>query len=84
MDKVLVSVGIPSVEMSFDVYLPINKKVGTIKKYLLNAIHELTENQINITLEKMMLIDKVTGKEHENDVYVKDSGIKNGTSIIIL
>ena len=30
------------------------------------------------------MIDRDTGNEFENNMYVKDSGIKNGSKIIII
>lgn len=84
MSKLLVTLSIPVIEMSFDVYLPINKKIGTLKKYLLNTIRELTEDNFNVELDKLKLIDQITGKEYENNVYLNDSEIKNGSKIIII
>lgn len=84
MSKLLVTLSIPTIEMSFDVYLPINKKIGTLKKYLFNTIKELTDGNFNIELDKLKLIDQITGKEYENDIYLNDSEIKNGSKIIII
>ena len=30
------------------------------------------------------MIDKDTGREYENDMYVKDSNIKNGSKLVII
>lgn len=84
MTKILVTLNVPSIEMCFDVYLPINKKIGTIKKYLINTIMEMSDGEFNVNIEKMKFIDQDTGKEYENQVYLKESGIKNGTQIMII
>jgi len=83
MTKLLVTLNIPTIDSHFDVYLPINKKIGTIKKYLITTIKELTDGNFNIDLDKIKMIDQETGKEYENNTYLIDSGIKNGSQIII-
>lgn len=82
MNKILVSVEIPTIEKKFDLFIPINKKVGTIKKYVIDTIYELSEG----ILEKRdyIFFDIDTGKKYVNDVYVKESGIKNGSRIMIM
>lgn len=84
MSKLLITLSIPVIEMNFDVYLPINKKIGTLKKYLSNTITELTDGEFNFSFDKMKLIDKESGIEYTNDLYLKDSGIKNGSWIILI
>ena len=37
-NKYLINVIVPIIELEFDVYIPNNKKVGTIKTHILNAI----------------------------------------------
>ena len=37
MNKFLITVIIPTIEKEYDVYIPNNKKMGTIKKYLLGV-----------------------------------------------
>ena len=41
-NKILIEIYIPLVEKKYDVFIPINKKVGTIKKLIDTAIVELT------------------------------------------
>ncbi len=82
-DKYQVTIIVPKIEFEFDVYIPSNKKIGTIKKYILSAINELTDGNLN-TNTNLMIIDKDTGASFDNNAYVKDSGIKNGTKIIIM
>ena len=84
MTKILVTLNIPTIDMCFDVYLPINKKIGTLKKYLLDTIKELTEGNFNVELDHLKMIDQETGREYENNICLNDSGIKNGSQIIII
>lgn len=83
-NKYLINVILPTIEMNFDVYIPNNKKVGTIKKKILQTIVELSNENFQTTFEDLKMIDRETGKEYENDICIKDTGIRNGSKIIIM
>ena len=81
-NKLLISVEVPSIEQKFDLFIPINKKMGTIKEYIIKSIYELSGG---LLIEKNYLFfDIDTGVKYGNNIYVKDSGIKNGARIIIV
>lgn len=82
MNKLLISVEVPSIEQSFDLFIPINKKMGTIKHYIIKSIHELSGGILND--KNYLFFDIDTGVKYGNNVYVKDSGIKNGARIIMV
>ncbi len=83
-DKLLVNIVVPAVELNFDTYLPINKKMGTLKKILLNIIIDETDGYYKTSFEKAKLLDQITGQEFENNTYLYQSGIQNGSTIIFL
>ena len=84
MNKYLVTIIVPTLEMNFEMYIPNNKKVGTIKTYISKSINELTSGQYNKDTSSIMLIDRVSGKEYLNNLYIKDTEIKNGTKLIFM
>ena len=84
MNKYLITVIVPIVEFEYDIYIPNNKKIGTIKTLILESLTELSNNSFNKKIEEVRMIDRDTGNEFENNMYVKDSGIKNGSKIIII
>ena len=75
---------VPEIEMNFETYIPNNKRVGTIKKYIYQSIIELSEGNLKKNEYEMKLIDRNTGKEYPNNVYIKDTNIKNGSKVILL
>lgn len=81
-NKLLISIEIPSIEKNYDLFIPINKKIGTIKKYIISSIVDLSNGIL--TDKQYSLIDIDTGVNYQNNVYVKDSGIKNGSRIMIV
>ena len=84
MNKYLITLMVPTLQMQFNVYVPNNKKVGTVKKYILESLYELSNENFNGSLNDTLFIDRDTGKVYENNVLVKDSGIKNGVRIIVM
>ncbi|MBD9085779.1 hypothetical protein EGP64_03820 [bacterium] len=80
MNKILITLIFPTIETSFDLYIPINKKIGTIKKYLLEKIDELN----CFSFDSVRLLDQNSGEEYDNNILIKDSAIKNGTKIVIM
>ena len=83
-NKFLINVVVPSIESDFNVYIPNNKKLGTIKKYILSSIKELSNGYFNEEIDKVIFLDRDTGKELPNDIYANDYDIKNGSKIVII
>lgn len=84
MNKYLITVIVPVVEFEYDIYIPNNKKIGTIKKRILESLSELSNNFFDKSIEDVRMIDRDSGNEFRNNMYVQDSGIKNGSKIIII
>ncbi len=84
MNKYLITIIVPTIELEYDVYIPNNKKIGTIKTLILKSLSELSNNSFNKKIDEVRIIDRDTGNEFENNMYVKDSEIKNGSKIIIM
>ena len=73
-NKVLVKLIVPDIDETYDIFLPINKKIGeTINE------HEL----INLPNNKI-LYNRSTGKNYEPNVLIKNTDIRNGTNLILL
>lgn len=83
MNKFLVLVYVPLLEEEYDIYIPINKKVGTIKKIIIDSVAELSELSQD-KLNNLKLYDKVTSNLYNNDILVKNSGIMNGTKLLLM
>ena len=79
MSKILVLLSIPMLDESYDLLIPINKKVGTIKKYI---IQNFVGNEMDTY--QLRLYDKTTGNAYDENSYVMDSGIVNGSKIVLI
>ena len=83
-NKYLITVIIPELEMEFDMYVPNNKKIGTIKECILKSISELSDNTFVKTANEVRMFNRETGIDYDNDIFVKDSNIRNGSRIILM
>ena len=82
-NKILIELESPLIEKKYDLFIPINKKVGTIKKLIESSLVELTENAYEIR-EDTNLYSKETGKVYDVQLLVKDTDLKNGSRVILL
>ena len=82
-NKILIELEIPLIEKKYDLFIPINKKVGTIKKLLEDALLELSDNAY-IIKEDSNLYSKENGTIYDVNKTVRDTDLKNGSRIILL
>ena len=82
-NKILIELEIPLIEKKYDLFIPINKKIGTIKKLIENALVELIDNDYEIR-EDTNLYSKDTGEIYDVNKTVKDTDLKNGSRVILL
>ena len=82
-NKVLVELIVPEIEESYDIYIPINKKIGSIINLLSKAIFELSDGEY-INNNRSFLYNSDTGEKYDINVIVKDTNIRNGTKIVLM
>ena len=83
MSKVLVEVYVPSVNCSYDVYIPLESKIQEVKILIASAIDDLTDHKYKKGSE-IILCNFATGKEYKEHLRVFEENIDNGTKIMII
>ena len=78
MNKVLISVEIPKLSGNYNFLVPINKKIGFLKK-IIDLI-----NLNNVDALSLRLLEKYTGSELNSDLFVYQSNIKNGSILVLI
>ena len=81
-NKILVIVYVPMIEREFDVYIPIVKKVGTVKNLIIKIVEENSDG-IFVNDNTKHLYDKLSGEKIDDQLFVKESIIKNGSKLIL-
>ena len=74
-NKILIELEIPLIEKKYDLFIPINKKIGTIKALTENAY--IPRNDSNF-------YSKETGEIFDVNKTVRDTELKNGSRIILI
>lgn len=81
-NKILVVIYVPLLEKEFDMYIPIVRKIGTIKNLIIKIVEEDSDN-VFINDGCKSLYDKLTGEKIDDNQFVKNSNIKNGTKLVL-
>ena len=82
-NKILVELEIPLIEKKYDLFIPINKKIGTIKSLIESSLLELTDNSYEMKKDTN-LYSKDTGNIYDVNQNVRDTDLQNGSRIILL
>lgn len=82
-NKILIELEIPSIEKSYDLYIPINKTVGTIKSLIEESLVELTENAYIIKPDTNFY-SKETGEIYDVNKSIRETNLQNGSRIILI
>ena len=81
-NKVLVTVKIPEIDESYDVYLPVNRKIGNIITLLINSIKDLNEIEFEDNCN-LFLYSSITGEKYDIDKLLYNTDIRNGSIIYL-
>ena len=81
-DKILVTIIVPIIDEEYDMYIPIRKKVGTVKNLIIKMVEELS-NHAFVDDGCKRLYDRVSGNVIDEAQFVRYSSIKNGSKLIL-
>ena len=81
-NKVLVEIIVPSIEERYDMYIPINKRIGKIIEQITKTINDMTDNSLGDS--KLVFYNKETKEKYKMNDLVYYTNIRNGTSLILL
>lgn len=82
-NKILIELEIPLIEKKYDLFVPINKKVGTVKTLIESSLVELTDNAYT-PKEESNFYSKETGEIYDVNKNVRDTDLKNGSRILLI
>ena len=68
-------------EQEYNVFIPIVKNVGIIKKTIVDVISDITGYQFK---NDMKLIDRNTNKVYDERKFVTEAEIQNGTKLLLV
>ena len=82
MNKILITVKVPMIEKNFDIRIPISKNIGITTNLLVNTINELSEGHYPKKQDAVIMLSD--GTVLDKSIVVKDCGLKNGDTIVMI
>ena len=82
-NKMLIELVVPIIEEKYDVYVPINKKIGNVIQLLAKAVNELSGGYYQYS-EGNALYSGETGECYQMDVLVRNTDIRNGSKLVLM
>ncbi|MBQ4263543.1 MAG: hypothetical protein IJB83_04825 [Bacilli bacterium] len=78
-NKVLINLYIVSLDKRFEIFIPVNEKVGNISKLFNITLFDSIDNSKNTTI-----VNAETGKYYLNNELIINTDIRNGSNLILL
>ena len=82
-NKILVQLEIPMLEKKIDLFIPINKKIGTIKSLIEKALVDMSGHS-SVVSDKSNIYNKATGEIYNVNESVKNTDLENGSKIVLI
>lgn len=82
-NKVLVKIIVPEIDLSYDVFIPVNEVMWKIKKLIFKVIADSSGIAIDKNVE-CILMNKSTCKIYGNNEIVIDTDIRNGAELLVI
>lgn len=82
-NKILIEIIVPEIDLKYNMYIPINKKIGNLIVLLNKAIKELSDGVFEGN-EKTSLYNRKTGEKYSINTLVRETNIRNGSSLILI
>lgn len=82
-NKVLICLIVPDIDKKYDVYIPINKKIGNIIALLGRAVQDLNPGEFTFN-NKIQIYNQKSGMRYDLNQIVKNTDIRNGTGLVLM
>lgn len=82
-NKINVDVIVPSLNETYNLKIPVNKKIGEVIKLLNQAINDLTDNEFPIS-NSLSLVNLTTGDIYDINLTVKENKVLNGSRLVLI
>ena len=82
-NKVLIKLIIPELDISYDIFIPVNELIWKIKKLIMHSVFNLENFNVDKNAE-FVLINKDNCKIYNNNEIVINTDIRNGTELFLI
>ena len=81
-NKILLSISVPMVEQTYEVFVPVGKTVNHVMKLIEQSVNEMTNGEYKPDVQTKFYNEQ--GMLIKPNVLIKDSGLINGSNVIII
>ena len=82
-NKVLVTINVPSLEKSFDIFIPVNRRVHNVIALVKKSLYDVSGHSFNMETI-YTLYNATTGAPYDMNQLIRDTDIRNNTRLILL
>lgn len=82
-NKVLIELIVPVLEEKYDVYIPVNRKIGNVIELCSKVVSDLSGGYF-IVNDDINLYNGVDGTMYDIDEIVRKTNIRNGSKVILM
>ena len=81
MEKIVVTVHVPTIQKQYDFFLPINVSAQKVFENIQDLICDVNNNYVK--KEKLVVFDSLNGQLINLNNIIKFSGLQNGSHVLI-
>ena len=78
-NKFLINLYVLSLDRNFEIFIPVDEKIGNILKLIENSLTEY-----NVVKHDSILFSLFSGQIYNNNDIVRNTDIKNGVKLILI
>lgn len=82
-NKILIKLIVPELDLSYDVFVPVNELIWKVKKLFIKSISDISTIPLDINSE-YLLINMSNSKVYNNNDIVINTDIRNGSELILI
>lgn len=83
-NKVLVQLIVPTIESKYDLFIPVNKRVGSVVDLICKALNELTNGLYDESEKNKKLYNSITGEMYNKQDLIRKTDIRNGSKLVLM
>lgn len=83
MNEVLVKLYVPKIEQEYEVWIPVNRRIGSVIKLLTKSVYQFTNGTYN-PRKMPELYNKQTAEIYDINKKVGETDIRTGTRLILI
>ena len=82
-NKVLIELVVPEIDEIYNIYIPINKKIGNVIGLLSKSVQELSNGAFQYT-KNTSIYDAISGEKYPINVLVRETNIRNYSKLVLV